>query len=268
MTITREISAEDWGKLSNDDQALYEKEGEEGYKFIGVNPRKLLSAKQHEKERANKAKQEQVELQNQLSELKSQLEGLKPAPKEAPADEKSELAQLRGEIDKFRKRLNEQKADHQKTLAQREEQLKQAELQRVLSEASGSAFENPHVGALILEKRVDIAMQDGKPQVRFKDRNGEYDETLDMDGLIKDIASDDRYKGSGVVGTRASGTGGVEKQNFGWDGGYSQQQQTPAPSRQAALAEHLKSVDVGSIDQNPQALHDMLQRFGEGAEEM
>lgn len=268
MTIAREISAEDWGKLSNDDQALYEKEGEEGYRFIGVNPRKLLSAKQHEKERANKAKQEQAQLQEQLSELKAQLEGMKPAPKEAPADDKSELAQLRGEIDKFRKRLNEQKQEHQKTLAQREEQLKRTELQRVLSEASTNAFENPHIGSLILEKRIDIAMQDGKPQVRFKDRNGEYDETMDMEGLIKDIASDDRYKNSGVTGTRAGGTGGVEQQNFGWDGGYSQPQQAPQTSRQEALGEFLKKNEIDSIDQNPQALHEMLQRFGEGAEEM
>lgn len=196
--IAREITAEDWGKLSNDDQALYNLEGE-SYKFIGVNPSKLLTAKKHESDRYKKIKEDYNNLQKEIDSMKGQV-------KEDTA--KSAMDSLQSQNEAMKKAVAKMKLDHAKALAARDDQLKQIELQRVIAEGS-VAFENPHLGALILEKRLDVDFQDGQPTVRYKNRDGDYDETLDLDGLIKDVASDDRFRGLGVQVSPASGAAGA-----------------------------------------------------------
>ena len=250
MSITREITADDWGKLNNNDQSLYEKDGE-GYKFIGVNPSKLMTAKQHEKERANKALDQYNSLQKEVEALREQIES-NEAPKPVEKAPEQATSPHLAEVQKLKQKLATKEADYKKAIAAQEEIIKNTELQRVISEASSKAFDNPHVGSLILEKRLAVDMQDGKPRVRFRGRDGEFDDSLDMEGLIKDIGADDRYKSMALTQGRSSGTGGIE-QGMG----------TPESdqfAKSGTLHDALKEVDIATL--KPEQIETLVSKFG------
>ena len=214
MTIARQIDAEAWGKLSNEDQALYEKQEDgENYKFIGVNPEKLKRAKQHEKEQGAKARQELSDLQKEIESLREQIESnavSEPKPAEPTKDTTSPSL---AEVEKLKKKLSEQKQEHLKTVADHQNALKNAELKRIIADTTSKAFpeEHAHVGRMILNDRMVADFQDGKAVIKYKGRDGEVDSTLDLDGLIEDLSTDDRFKRYTTAAGQASGTGGVDE---------------------------------------------------------
>ena len=194
MSIERELTEEGWGKLSNDDQALYERDGE-SYKFIGVNPSKLVAAKNRERDLANKYKKEFLD----YKEAQARGQEEEPEPTSKSKDDGSA-----SELQKLRRKLEEKEKRHQKELQVREAELRESVLRRHISSVVSQVFEDSHIGEMILEKRMDVQIQDGKAKLLIKNREGEVDDDMGVAELIKDLNSDDRYKDH-RKGSRASG---------------------------------------------------------------
>ena len=206
MTIKRSISAGEWGELGNDDQDLYDADGE-NYRFIGANPKKILSAKQHEKDRANKAKQESSELRSEIDKLKEQLDGANVFAPAATGDSSDAVTAIKQQMEKMQAKMNKQEKDYAKTLQSREQHLKDALLQNTIKDIAGQAFTDTYVGGLVLEKRLAVDIVDGQPKVRIRDREGDFNDTLTTQDLIKDLKSDDRHAAYTTSGVKASGVG-------------------------------------------------------------
>lgn len=242
MSITREITAEDWGKLNNDDQSLYEADGDK-YKFIGVNPSKMLKAKQHEKERATKASQSLAALQKQFDELQEAVESKETA-----------TTTHQSEIDKLNKKITALKEEHAQKLAASEQALRDTELRRVIAETASKAFPAEHalVGQMILRDRLAVDIQDGKARVRVKARDGEFSDTMEVADLIKDLGSDDRFKQYTMAAGQSSGTGGIE-QGMGAP-------ESDQFAKSGSLQDALKDVDIATL--KPEQIETLVGKFG------
>ena len=192
MSIEREINEGSWSKLSNDDQALYEKDGE-SYKFVGVNSTKLMNAKNHERDRANRIAQELKELKASIAASSSKEDIPDTSSESKPQVDKAVMA----EFEKMKRKMAEKDERHKKDLQLRESQLRTSELQRHISNVVSQVFEDQHLGELILEKRLDVEIEEGKPVLKIRNRDGEYDSDMGITELIKDLQTDDRYKNLG-----------------------------------------------------------------------
>lgn len=188
-SIEREITEESWGKLSNDDQALYEREGE-SYKFIGVNPSKLITAKNRERDLANKYKKEFMEYKKSQEQSREGQD--EPEPESKPKE--AEGSASSAELQKLKRKMDELNKRHQKDIQMREAELASSEMQRHIHNVVSQVFEDAHIGAMILEKRMDVEIRDGKAKLLLKNRDGVVDEDWGVEDLIKDLNTDDRYK--------------------------------------------------------------------------
>lgn len=181
MSIERELTEESWGKLNNEDQALYEKDGE-SYRFIGVNPSKLISAKNRERDLANRYKKEFMEYK-----------AANPQEQEELPEPTAKASTPNPDLEKLKRKLEEREKRHAKELQIREAELRESVLQRHIHNVVSKVFEDSHIGSMIVEKRMEVQIQDGKPKLLVKNREGEVDDDWGVDELIKDLNADDRY---------------------------------------------------------------------------
>lgn len=209
MAIEREINEGSWSKLSNDDQALYEKDGE-SYKFVGVNSTKLMNAKNHERDRANRIAQELKELKASIAASSSKEDAPDTSSESKPPQvDKAVMA----EFEKMKRKMAEKDERHKKDLQLREGQLRTSELQRHISNVVSQVFEDQHLGELILEKRLDVEIEEGKPVLKIRNRDGEYDSDMGIAELIKDLQTDDRYKSLGKAGLASGSDDSLQPQD-------------------------------------------------------
>ena len=211
MSIKKELTAAEWGELDGSDQDLYEQKGD-GYSFIGANPKKILEAKRHEKDRANSFKAEADKLRKEIQALKDQQE-LNEDDEDAAADEQSKDKTESNRVERLKKRLAKQQEEHAKALQERDDKIAKEQLDATIKDVVHKAFADQHIGELVVKERVGIEVVDGVPKLRFKDRNGDVAEEMNAEGLVKDLRSDDRYKNQVVSDNRASGGffGGAEE---------------------------------------------------------
>ena len=206
MTIKRQITEEEWSELANADQDLYEP-SDDGYKFIGANPKKVLVAKNHEKKRANEAKQEVHALREQINEMKTQLDTASARTEQQQSTEDSAIATMKKQVEGLQTKMAKKDQEHLAAIQSHEGVIKDAFRATKIKDVASQLFGDAHIGELIVRDRVHVDLADGKPQIRYKDRSGEINEIMTQQDFMKDLSSDDRYAKYTAAKSNASGGG-------------------------------------------------------------
>lgn len=222
------ITKAEFDKLPEGFQAEYtEKDGEyilsvEGGEDTGA----LKRAKDHEKERRQKAEQKARDLEDQLGEVQTELDEVISNKADNPNLEKK----WQEKYDKREKELTDESGELRTEINRLLVDNVAESMARDLSDSPGVIL--PH-----LKSRLTVEMVDGKAVTKVKDSDGELS-ALTLDELKNEFSSNDDFA-SVIRGSKGSGSGANGGQGGG--GGNNTEKPDFTTATPAEKAAYLKS---------------------------
>lgn len=221
------ITKEEFGKLPEHFQAEYtEKDGEyvlnvEGGEDTGA----LKRAKDHEKERRQKAEQEARDLEEKMGEVQAELDDLISEKGNNPNLEK-----------KWQEKLDKREGELTTQIQDLTGEINRLLVDNVADSMARDLSDSPSVLLPHLKNRLTVEMVDGKAVTKVKDADGELS-ALTVDELKSEFESNKDFA-SVIRGSKGSGSGAG-----GGQGGGGGQPQKPdfTKASPAEKAAYLKS---------------------------
>lgn len=202
MAVKFKLTKAEFEKLAEHFKAEYKEDGDgyvldlEGAEDTGA----LKRAKERESVGHRQQKQRADDLESQLKEVQSELDGLY----ENGGRQQKDVKTL---TDAHKAALNQQKTEYEGKLTKLQDHIKNGAVSSVVNKLAGELSDSPKVLLPHLKGRVTADFDDdGQPVVRFLDADGQVS-SLDYDGLKKEFLSNKDYAPI-IRASKATGAGG------------------------------------------------------------